>query len=93
MIFGLYGRYRGVSTCCKQPLNPASSVSTKLQQKFFLVASMSNVPNITGNIMTIRPWHLTPAFSKGHSPCQKWPFKAQNQAHLPNFHFHFQCLA
>jgi hypothetical protein len=54
---------------------------------------MGNMPDITRNIMTIRPRHLTPIFLKSPFPWQKWPFKAPKRPLFYTFFFHFRCLA
>jgi glutaredoxin-related protein len=41
----------------EKPLEITTPVSAKLQQKFFLVAPVGNVPNVTWDVMPIRPWH------------------------------------
>ena len=41
----------------KEPIEPSLPVSRKLQQEFLLVAAMSYVPHMTGNIVPIRSGH------------------------------------
>jgi len=41
----------------EKPLEITTPISAKLEQKFFLVAPVCNVPNVTWDVMPIRPWH------------------------------------
>ncbi len=43
--------------CFIQPLKPSSAILCKLEQKLALMASMSNMPNLSGNIMPFSSRH------------------------------------
>jgi hypothetical protein len=43
--------------CLKKPIHPSSSIACKLQEKFFFVASMGNMPDISGYVMPICTRH------------------------------------
>jgi hypothetical protein len=41
----------------KEPVKPAPAIPGKLQEKFFLMATMGDVPHLSGNVMPIRSRH------------------------------------
>ena len=40
-----------------EPLNPSMTVLFKFRQEILFVASLGNVPDLIGNIMSFRPCH------------------------------------
>ena len=48
----------------EKPSQPSPSVPGKLQQKFFLMAAMGNVPDNPRNVMPIGSWHFHAFFLK-----------------------------
>jgi hypothetical protein len=50
----------------KEPIEPALSVFAKFQQEFLLMATVGNVPCMTGQVMSTGSWHtvLIPPVSR-----------------------------
>jgi hypothetical protein len=46
-------------SCLKWPILPPLPISSELKQKLLLVAAMSDMPDLPGNIIAIRPWHFS----------------------------------
>jgi len=44
----------------KEPLQPSALILGKLQEKFFLVAPMRDVPDIARKVVAIRSWQSDP---------------------------------
>jgi hypothetical protein len=44
--------------CFKEPLQPSALITGKLQQEFFLVTSMSDMPDIAGEAVSVRSCQL-----------------------------------
>jgi hypothetical protein len=42
----------------EEPLQPSAPVPAKLQQEFFLMAPMGDMPNMPGNVMPVCSWHF-----------------------------------
>jgi hypothetical protein len=44
--------------CLKQPMPPPLPISPEPEQKLLFMAAMSNMPDLSWNIISIRPWHF-----------------------------------
>ena len=69
-LFGIWGRYAYLtSTSIHTILNQYTvPIMHKLEQKFFLVAAMSNVPNMAGQKITMSAWHDAPSLKRCFIP-------------------------
>jgi len=63
----------------EKPSQPSPSVPGKLQQKFFLMAAMGNVPDNPRNVMPICSWHFHTSFLKRPFSWQKRQSKPKNR--------------
>ena len=74
----------------EKPLEITTPVSAKLQQKSFLVAPVGNVPNVTWDVMPIRPWHPMVPFLEGPFAHQKQHPKPENRPILQQLTHHLK---
>ena len=43
--------------CFIKPVDPSTAITGKFKEELFFMASVSNMPNKTGNVMSVRPGH------------------------------------
>ena len=76
----------------EEPANPSLTIPGEFQQKLSLVTTMSEVPNLPRNIMTMRALGMTDSFH-GHFPAEKVNSKGRMLIFLPIISKHINYLS